>query len=101
MWFGFLADYDPSEISFDLACVYVPGPNDEGGAAIRNNNPRIRTIGVAPTTMPVHFVVGGWVSGVEPYERWTTRGCYDLTCPVWLYVNDGTVTALAEHFLTG
>lgn len=100
MWFGFLADRGPSEISFDLACIYVPGPDDEGGAAIRNDNPRIRTIGIDPT-ITVHYVIGGWVNGVEPYERWTTHGCYDLTCPVWLYVNNGAVTAIAEHFLTG
>ena len=100
MWFGFLAGYGPSEIDFDLACIYVPGPDDEGGAAIRNDNPRIRTI-VIDRAIPVHFVLGGWVNGVEPYERWLHRGCYDLTCPVWLYVNEGAVTAIAEHFLTG
>jgi hypothetical protein len=100
MWFGFLADYGPSGIAFDLACIFVPGPDEEGGAPIQNDNPRIREITIDPT-IPVHFVFDGWVNGVEPYERWITRGCYDATCPVWLYVNSGAVTAMAEHFLTG
>lgn len=100
MWFGFLGERGPSAIVFDLACIHVPGPDDEGGAAIRNDNPQMRTIAMDPT-IPVHFVLGGWVNGVETYERWLHRGCYDPTCPVWLYVNNGAVTAVAEHFLTG
>lgn len=102
IWFGFLDNHGERSIDFDLACLVVPDPEEEGGAAVRNDNPTIRTVAVDPST-PVHFIEGGWVTGVAPYRDWLMRGCAwrDEPCAVWLYVNDGAVTAIAEHFFAG
>lgn len=102
IWFGFLDNHWERSLAFDLACLVVPDPEEEGGAAVRNDNPAIRSVAVDPS-IPVHFIEDGWVTGVAPYRDWLMRGCAWRVepCAVWLYVNDGSVTAIAEHFFAG
>jgi hypothetical protein len=96
-WYGFTSGVTESEIEFDLACLLVLEPG-ECHPSIRNESPRLRTIGVAEGTT-VRYVTHRAYAGELTYAEWRVAGCTSGVerCPVWLFVNGGVVTAIVEN----
>lgn len=94
-WFGAVVDTTAREIRFDLSCLVIP---DEGHPTVRNDNPRIRSIAVADGTVVYHLRMGEEFAGARSFADWRTHGCTTRAdaCPMWLFVNDGSVTAMVE-----
>ena len=110
VWFGFAESWSTASIKFDLACWYS-GTVAENKAAARgdevnndyyliNDNPTLRTV---PVNGNVPAKKAGWEDGVftlnqviaDPGGSLPTSHPY----PVWLYVNDGKVTALVVQYI--
>lgn len=99
-WFGFVVDATTTEVQFDLACLVIP---DEGHPAVRNDNPSLRSIEVADGTVVHHLRMGEEAAGIRSFDEWRIHGCTTGgdACPMWLFVNDGVVTAMVEVRLYG
>lgn len=118
IWFGVVRDVAPSVVTFDLACLGWdnPPPPDQGNWDRVKNNPKVRGVPVAdsaqavscldwPVRIPITYL--DWMQQTREYlERypeateWSENGnSYDFF--VWLYVNSGSVTEIAEPCLAG
>ena len=81
IWFGWVEDASAAGLSFDLVCLRAGSP-----AKATNDNPQLRELAVA-TGLTVRNE-----DGVEAsYANWDPR-----PSPVWIYVNGGIVTEVAE-----
>jgi len=120
IWFGFVRDLDEAAISFDLACLrWIPDPNDdpieEGGWDLSNTNPALRSVPVAsgaqascprlncPQSLMAYedwmWIIRDYLDANPDASDWPEG--YDFGVMVWLYINDGEVTELAEPVLAG
>ena len=115
IWFGFLAERDGSTIGFDLACFYFgdiawekaaeEGQTAENDYWIVNDNPTLRDVPVAADAT-IWTITGDATQGLQPldFASWTGAEstytpCPGTSCVVWLYVNGGEATEIAEQFL--
>jgi hypothetical protein len=112
-WFGYVVAKSATEIDFDLACFYFGDIAYTEGAAdgeevtndyyVRNANPTLRTIPVAPA-VTVYELDAGFVGFLTiPFSGWPVDPSAGLSCPstscqVWLFVNGGDVTEILEQF---
>jgi hypothetical protein len=102
-----------TEIDFDLACFYFGDIAYSEGAAdgeevnndyyVRNVNPTLRTIAIAPTAT-VHEIDAGSIGFLTvPFSGWPVdpsaySSCPSNSCNVWLFVNGGEVTEILEQY---
>jgi hypothetical protein len=118
VWMGFAEAVSGSVITFDLACYFSGDAADtaanadyggsdgaEEGFYIRNQNPKVFTVPIAPTAavysidaagptwFPESIALASWPSG----SSWLT--CPGESCAVWLYVNGGVATGIVEQYL--
>ncbi len=110
-WFGFVAEAEADEVSFDLACWFTggaavaaasedgeesPPPND---FHIRNERDTRRTIGVDPAAEVAWLPQPGDPASVEvvDYETWVGQRTGELG--VWLQVEDGLVVSIEEQYV--
>lgn len=94
IWFGWITDTSAGSVDFDLACLW-PGRLEP---AASNESSRIRAVPV-----PEHAVVFR-TTGRELFSDWSGEAAPAVnapglpgTLPYWLFVNDGSVTELAEY----
>ena len=102
IWYGTIRGFGATEVEFDLACLrWIEDPNDdtieEGGWEIANTNPRLRVVPVHPEA-EVMLAQSG--SPQIPYTEWTDMGPGGQG-GVWLYINGGVITEIAEAQLAG
>jgi hypothetical protein len=114
-WFGFIADVQPEELSFDLACWFTgsaaveaaaedgeesPPPNDYH---IRNENDRVRVHPVDSATEVVWLPNPGDPATAETvsYDEWLTgRAARSYNPGVWLTVTDDShVVRIEEQYV--
>lgn len=112
-WFGFVEDAGADELLFDLACWFVgdaaataaaedgeesPPPNDYH---VRNLNPDLRALPVAPDTLVTWYPGPGDPTSEEvvPYEDWLIGRSGDYVYGVWLSVDDGQIEAIDEQWV--
>jgi hypothetical protein len=115
IWFGFLVERDGSTVGFDLACFYFgdiawekaaeEGQTAENDYWIVNDNPTLRDVPVAAQAT-IWTITGDATQGLQPldFASWTGAEstytpCPGTFCVVWLYVNGGEATEIAEQFL--
>ena len=112
VWFGIANSVSAATITFDLACFFTgeaaeAAASDDGAEAfdfyIRNKNDLTYAVTLSPGAEV--FVVDGmnleliqvtasdWPSG-DSYSS-----CPGDGCAIWIYVNGGLVTGLAEQYL--
>lgn len=112
-WFGFVTSSSTSAIEFDLACWFTgdaaaisatedgaesPPPNDYH---VRNDNPAVRTVTVAPTAEVTWLPSPGDISSqrTDDYPTWLGESNDREFAPgVWLTVDGGSVTAIQEQY---
>lgn len=134
VWFGFIREFTPAELAFDLGCFFTEeaalaaAAADGGSTAripvlfgdlssdqhavtrptvyVRNRNPLIFTVPVDAEARVWHLatVSGTAVDHIDNSIATWPAETSPLTCPgpscgVWLYVNDGQVTAIVEQYL--
>ncbi|MCB2223529.1 MAG: hypothetical protein KQH83_05065 [Actinobacteria bacterium] len=115
IWFGFAEGTTPGMLTFDLACfwtgaVAVDKATEDGEEAfdfyIRNNNPTTRQVPVSASARVWYVDMTSPDVSVPdeiPLSAWphpdSFMTCPDQWCSVWIYVNDGEVTALVEQYL--
>jgi hypothetical protein len=114
-WFGFVAEADDAEITFDLACFFVGTAAAEAAAAegaespppndyyISNTSDLLRSVTVDPTA------TASWLPTGDPadvmattYGEWVASRDTRPQVPlpgVWLDVTDGQVVALEEQYV--
>jgi hypothetical protein len=112
-WFGLVTSRGDDSIEFDLACWFTgdgavqasaedgeesPPPNDY---YVRNANPEIREVPVAPGAEVVFYPDGDPTNEeVLAYADWAARvdqRGYELG--VWLEVEEGSITAILEQWV--
>ena len=118
VWMGFATAVGGGEITFDLVCYFSGDAADaaanadyggtngaEEGFYIRNQNPKLFTVPIAPEAAVYSIDAAGPTSFPEPIPlgSWPSPSSW-LSCPgedcaVWLYVNGGVATAIVEQFL--
>jgi hypothetical protein len=115
IWFGFLVERDGSTVGFDLACFYFgdiawekaaeEGQTAENDYWIVNDNPTLRDVPVAAQAT-IWTITGDATQGLQPldFASWTGAestytSCPGTACVMWLYVNAGEATEIAEQFL--
>jgi len=114
VWFGYVTGRTSTRIDFDLACYWTgeaavtkaaeDGYTDLAWAKhIRNQSGKIRSPRVADGATVYHLTERGEKTLTEmSYADWRQGPCNgfgDLpSCPVWLYVNGGRVTAIVEQY---
>jgi len=114
VWFGYVVAKSPTEIDFDLACFYFGDiaytKGAEDGAEVnndyyvRNVNPTLRTIPVAPSA-GVWEIEAGSIGYLDvPFSDWPIDASGYIACPsdwcgVWLFVNSGNVTEILEQYV--
>lgn len=115
IWFGFLVERDGSTVGFDLACFYFgdiawekaaeEGQTAENDYWIVNDNPTLRDVPVAADAT-IWTITGDATQGLQPldFASWTGAestytSCPGTACVMWLYVNAGEATEIAEQFL--
>ena len=93
VWFGFIDDMAPDSIDFDLAC-FVSCEVGEG-FSIRNDNPTSRTVDVKPDALVVFANPDGddWLESFDAFQSYEEAALHN---DVWIYVNDGIVTHIAN-----
>jgi hypothetical protein len=110
VWFGYVAGRSSAGIEFDLACIWTGAAAVAAAAAdgvtleidyyVRNQSGQIRSPRVADGAT-VHQLGGSpWFIEMS-YADWRQGACNgfgDPSCPVWLYVNGGRVTAVVEQY---
>jgi hypothetical protein len=116
IWFGYVDSATPNAVEFDLACWFTgdaaataaaedgaesPPPNDY---YIRNTNPQLRTITVAPNAEV------SWLPSIGdpstqttiPYADWLvgreSRGT-GFDPGVWITINNGVATFIEEQYV--
>ena len=113
VWFGYVVAKSAADIDFDLACFYFGDIAYTEGAAdgeevnndyyVRNVNPTLRTIPVAPT-VAVHEIDAGSIGFLTvPFSGWPVDPSAYISCPsnscnVWLFINGGEVTEILEQY---
>ena len=113
VWFGYVVAKSAADIDFDLACFYFGDIAYTEGAAdgeevnndyyVRNVNPALRTIPVAPS-VPVYEIDAGSIGYLNiPFSGWPVDPSAYISCPsnscnVWLFVNGGNVTEILEQY---
>ena len=114
IWFGYAEGVGPGKVDLDLACFFTGAAAEKAAAEdgteamdfyIRNKVDRTYPVPLAATARVWYVPLTG--SGAFPQEiplgDWPHPGSF-LACPsdwcsVWLYVNQGKITALVEQFL--
>jgi hypothetical protein len=115
IWFGMAEAYAPGTLTLDLACFWtgqaaVDKAADDGVEAydfyVRNVNPLTFPVPVAPSARVWYIdASSGNVQAPDeiPLAGWphpdSFLGCPGEWCSVWIYVNDGELTALVEQYL--
>ena len=114
VWFGYVVGKSAADIDFDLACFYFGDIAYTEGAAdgeevnndyyVRNVNPTLRTIPVAPTSAVWEIETGSVGFLNVPFSGWPLDPAGYIACPsdwcgVWLLVNGGDVTEILEQYV--
>jgi hypothetical protein len=110
IWFGYITDRSADRVDFDLACIWtgtaaereaaVDGLTLETGYYIRNIASKNRSPQLASGATVYHLTGNPWFTELT-YPQWRQGLCHgfeSVSCPVWLYVNGGMVTAVVEQF---
>jgi hypothetical protein len=112
VWFGLVKRADPDQLQFDLACWFTgdaaaaaaaedgqesPPPNDY---YVRNANPLIRTLNVAPGAQVL------WYPGGDPsssntgtYPDWLAARDGSFPFGVWVRMQSGLVVTITEQWV--
>lgn len=97
VWFGWVTEAEAEQVAFDLACLW-PGRLEP---AASNDASAIRRIPVSSAAQ----VYGRNGDGM-PYSEWVGSPIetpvvnapgLPRTLPYWLFVNEGTITEIAQH----
>lgn len=95
LWFGWVDEWNPGAIEFDLACLW---PGRELTAA-GNDSAKLRNVPVAGN-IPVYTITGNPVD----YQEWDgDHGAFENapglpnSAPVWVFVNNGAATEILVH----
>jgi hypothetical protein len=113
IWMGFVEDFVPGEITFDLACYWTGAEAEARAAAdgeeafdfyVRNMNPRTFKVPISGSAR-VWFIDGtgsDFFPTEIPVTSWPHPDSY-VPCPgefcgVWLYVNGGEATGIVEQY---
>jgi len=107
LWFGSVVGKGASSIDFDLACFFfgdiayteaaADGDEAFNDYYVRNQNPAIRTVPVAPGATVYNLDDGSTHFSAFTFADWTPHPL-DLTIGYWLAVNGGVVTEIMEQF---
>jgi hypothetical protein len=114
VWFGYVLAKSAADIDFDLSCfyfgdiAYTKGAEDgeevNNDYYVRNVNPTLRTVPVAPTAAVWEIETGSVGFLNVPFSGWPVDPAGYIACPsdwcgVWLFVNGGDVTEILEQFV--
>ena len=118
VWFGFAKAVSAGTITFDLACFFTGAAADtaanedyggtdgaEEGFHIRNKNPKVFSVPIAPTAEVYYVDQAGptWFPEPIPLGAWPSATswlpCPSDSCAVWLYINGGAATGIVEQYL--
>ncbi len=118
VWFGLAKAVGGGAISFDLGCFFTGAAADaaanedyggtngaEEGFHIRNKNPKLFSVPIAPTAQVYYVDASGptFFPQSIPLASWPSATswlpCPGDSCAVWLYVNGGAATGIVEQFL--
>lgn len=114
VWFGYVPAKSSVDIDFDLSCfyfgdiAYTKGAQDgeevNNDYYVRNVNPTLRTIPVAPTATVYEIETGSVGFLTIPFSGWPVDPSGYIACPsdwcgVWLFVNGGDVTEILEQYV--
>lgn len=110
IWFGYVTARPADRLDFDLACIWTGAEahrrTEEAGEVvvvdyfISNEVSKIRSPAIATGAMVYHLTGNPWFTALT-YGEWRNDACHgfqDHSCPVWLYINGGNVTAVVEQF---
>jgi len=110
IWFGYVTDRSADRVDFDLACIWTGDTAEQEAAAdgltleigyyIRNIASKIRSPQVARGATVYHLTGNPWFTEMT-FSAWRQGSCHgfeSVSCPVWLCVNGGKVTAVVEQF---
>lgn len=99
VWFGEVAEYSDTSITFDLACMWPD--KEEGDGYIVNESDKLRTLPVASDARVHRRTDEGWEE--VAVEVWADEPVVGPLCLVfeecsyfWLYVNGGSVTEAVQ-----
>jgi len=107
VWAGWVISREEDRVEFDLACMH-PTPEEP---SITNQTSRLRSVPVSTSAVVYPVTDEGLLGEPIPYPTWrsspTSVFCASLMitpslpdgCPLWLYVNEGAVTEIAEFWL--
>ena len=114
VWFGYVLAKSAADIDFDLSCfyfgdiAYTKGAEDgeevNNDYYVRNINPTLRAIPVAPAAAVWEIETGSVGFLNVPFSGWPVDPAGYIACPsdwcgVWLFVNGGDVTEILEQFV--
>lgn len=101
-WVGWVVERRDDRVEFDLVCLYVTPEEPH----ISNESSRLRTVPISDVAVVYPVTDTGMPGGPIPYPTWRSSppsdfcaSLYSDGCPLWLHVNDGTVTEIAEFWL--
>ena len=111
IWWGHLTEFQPTSLTFDLACIqFVDDPDNDPETEdyawlIENASERLRVVPVSPDASVAclwrncpsrYFLYTDWIGNdsVPHGDRGRENG-------VWLYVNGGIVTEIADAIVAG
>lgn len=104
-WFGMAVEHLEAEIVFDLACWFEDS-NAPNGYRIENDNPSLRTIGIAEGVMVwrVDLDAEGGFAAPVPYAEWVGNYSVIVSCPgdfclVWLRTEGGLIQEMVEQYV--
>ncbi|MEA2001316.1 MAG: hypothetical protein U9N84_05445 [Actinomycetota bacterium] len=110
VWFGYVTGRADDHLDFDLACIWTgeaavreaaeDGIENPLSFYIRNHSAKIRKPAMAGDATVYHLGISPWYTSLS-YDEWRAGACHGFetgSCPVWLYVNGGKVTAIVEQF---
>jgi len=111
IWWGYVTELTPTSVTFDLACIQFVSESDDDPATedhawlIENASARPRVVPVSPDASvacmwrdcpPNPFPYGDWIEDDSvPHGDGGREG------GIWLYVNGGTVTEIADAIVAG
>jgi hypothetical protein len=113
VWFGIVDSYDSNGIAFDLACWFSgdaaviasaedgeesPPPNDY---YVRNQNPKLRHLDVAPDT-PVRWFLSGDPNDYQDgtFTDWITfLDTIPFRLDIWVTIVNGNVASIEEQWV--
>ncbi len=112
VWFGLVAGADAGQLQFDLACWFTgaaaaaaaaedgqesPPPNDY---YVRNANPLIRNLTVAPGAQVLWYLDGDPnSSNTGSYSDWLATRNGTFPFGVWMRVQSGQVVTITEQWV--